>query len=256
MLLVYINNKLDKLRRKGEQMEKVQETADSEEIFENEIDMHFKRFCTNENIEDMTSAPQSLFYAALIYVYNNTFKGTNRLKLKGKLQGYNNNNYNNQYSNINNSNCNSYNYEYLNYIADYYIYMCYKYNKICTISGYCKLTGINEVVIYNWANERTKADRLSTSAYDLWEKLSKDYESSGEARLWSGKNPVGQLAVMNRRFGWNLPGVSRESTTKVIKTAADLPQLGTFRNAQGSNVRQIAQQENIVQDVQEIPQSQ
>lgn len=236
-------------------MEKVQETVDSEEIFENEIDMHFKRFCTNENIEDMTSAPQSLFYAALIYVYNNTFKGTNRLKLKGKLQGYNNNNYNNQYSNINNSNCNSYNYEYLNYIADYYIYMCYKYNKICTISGYCKLTGINETVIYDWANEK-RASKLSTSAYDLWEKLSKDYESSGEARLWSGKNPVGQLAVMNRRFGWNLPGVSRESTAKIIKTASDLPQLGTSGNAQGSNVRQIAQQENIVQDVQEIQQSQ
>lgn len=236
-------------------MEKVQEAAESEEIFENEIDMYFKRFCTNENIEDMASAPQSLFYAALIYVYNNTFKGTNRLKLKGKLQGYNNNNYNNQYSNINNSNCNSYNYEYLNYIADYYIYMCYKYNKICTISGYCKLTGINETVVYDWANEK-RASKLSTSAYDLWEKLSKDYESSGEARLWSGKNPVGQLAVMNRRFGWNLPGVSRESTTKVIKTASDLPQLNILGDAQGSATRQIAQQENIVQDVQETPQSQ
>lgn len=133
--------------------------------------------------------------------------------------------------------------------------MCYKYNKICTISGYCKLTGINETVIYDWANEK-RASKLSTSAYDLWEKLSKDYESSGEARLWSGKNPVGQLAVMNRRFGWNLPGVSKESATKVIKTAADLPQLGPSGNAQGSNVRQIAQQEIIVQDVQENPQSQ
>lgn len=241
-------NKLDKLWQKGEQMEKVQETADSEEIFENEIDMYFKRFCTNENIKDMVSAPQSLFYAALIYVYNNTFKGTNRLKLKGKLQGYNNNNYNNQYSNINNSNCNSYNYEYLNYIADYYIYMCYKYNKICTISGYCKLTGIREDVIYNWGSE-SRTPQLSTSAHNLYQKLSKDYESSGEARLWSGKNPVGQLAVMNRRFGWNLPGVSRESTTKTIKTAADLPQLGPSGSAQGSNVRQIAQQEIIVQDV-------
>ena len=237
MLLVYINNKLDKLRWKGEQMEKVQETADSEEIFENEIDMHFKRFCTNENIEDMTPAPQSHFYAALIYVYNNTFKGTNRLKLKGKLQGYNNNNYNNQYSNINNSNCNSYNYEYLNYIADYYIYMCYKYDKICTISGYCKLTGIRETVIYDWANEK-RAAKLSTSAYDLWEKLSKDYESSGEARLWSGKNPIGQLAAMNHHFTWNLPGVSRESTAKVIKTASELPQLSQ-NNTQLTDNQQI-----------------
>lgn len=250
-----IINQLEQIQQKGEQMEKVREAPESQEIFENEIDMYFKRFCTDENIEDMAAAPQSLFYAALIYVYNNTFKGTNRLKLKGKLQGYNNNNYNNQYSNINNSNCNSYNYEYLNYIADYYIYMCYKYNKICTISGYCKLTGIREDVIYNWGNE-SRTPQLSTSANNLYQKLSKDYESSGEARLWSGKNPVGQLAVMNRRFGWNLPGVSRESTTKTIKTAADLPQLGPSGNDQGSNVRQIAQQEIIVQDVQENPQSQ
>ena len=220
-------------------MEKVQEAPESQEIFENEIDMYFKRFCKDENIGDMAAAPQSLFYAALIYVYNNTFKGTNRLKLRGKLQGYNNNNYNNQYSNINNSNCNSYNYEYLNYIADYYIYMCYKYDKICTISGYCKLTGIRETVIYNWANERTKADRLSTSAYDLWEKLSKDYESSGEARLWSGKNPIGQLAAMNHHFTWNLPGVSRESTSKTALTAAEIRQQLSQNNTQLTDKQQI-----------------
>lgn len=231
-------------------MEKVRETQESEEIFENDIDMYFKDFCEREEIEDMCLYPQSIFYAALIYIYNHVFKGTNRLKLKSKLQGYNNNNYNNQYSNINNSNCNSYNYEYLNYIADYYIYMCYRYNKICTITGFCKLTGIYESVVYDWGNEK-RASRLSTSGRDLWEKLSKDYESSGEARLWSGKNPVGQLAVMNRRFGWNLPGVSRENTTKTIKTVADLPQLGTSGDAQGSNIRQIAQQEIVVHDAQE-----
>lgn len=204
-------------------MEKAEDFKDSEEVFENDIDLYFNEFCNKEKIDNMTEASQSIFYAALIYVYNHTFKNTNRLKLKGRLQGYSNNNYNNQYNNINNSNCNSYNYEYLNYIADYYIYICYKYNKICTVSGYCKLTGINETVIYDWANEK-RASKLSTSAYDLWEKLSKDYESSGEARLWSGKNPVGQLAVMNRRFGWNLPGVSRENTSKTALTAADIRQ--------------------------------
>lgn len=204
-------------------MEKVEDFKDSEEVFENDIELYFNEFCSKEKIDSMAEAPQSLFYAALIYVYNNTFKGTNRLKLKGKLQGYNNNYYNNQYANINNSNCNSYNYEYLNYIADYYIFMCYKYNKICTISGYCKLTGINETVIYDWANEK-RASKLSTSAYDLWEKLSKDYEASGEARLWSGKNPVGHLAAMNYHFNWNLPGVSRETSQRQVLTAADIRQ--------------------------------
>ena len=204
-------------------MEKVEDFKDSEEVFENEIDLYFNEFCEKEKIENMTEAPQSIFYAALIYVYNHTFKGTNRLKLKGKLQGYNNNNYNNQYSNINNSNCNSYNYEYLNYIADYYIYMCYKYNKICTISGYCKLTGIREDVVYNWGNE-DRTPQLSSSANLLYQKLSKDYENSGEARLWSGKNPVGHLAALNRRFGWNLPGVSRETNQRQALTAADIRQ--------------------------------
>lgn len=204
-------------------MEKVEGFEDSEEIFENDIELYFNEFCKKEKIDNMTEAPQSLFYAALIYVYNNTLKGTNRLKLKGKLPGYNNNNYNNQYGNINNSNCNSYNYEYLNYIADYYIYMCYKYNKICTISGYCKLTGIREDIVYNWGNE-SRTPQLSTSANNLYQKLSKDYESSGEARLWSGKNPVGHLAAMNHHFNWNLPGVSRETNQRQALTAADIRQ--------------------------------
>lgn len=202
-------------------MEKVEGFEDTQEVFENDIELYFNEFCKKEKIENMAEAPQSIFYAALIYVHRHIFKDTNRLKLKGKLQGYNNNNYNNQYSNINNSNCNSYNYEYLNYIADYYIYMCYKYNKICTISGFCKLTGINEITVYDWANEK-RTPKLSTSAHDLWEKLSKDYESSGEARLWSGKNPVGHLAALNRRFGWNLPGVSRETSQRQTLTAEDI----------------------------------
>lgn len=204
-----------------EQVEKVEDFKDTQEVFENDVELYFNEFCEKEKIDSMTEAPQSIFYAALIYVYNHVFKNTNRLKLKGKLQGYINNNYNNQYSNINNSNCNSYNYEHLNYIADHYIYMCYKYNKICTISGYCKLTGINETVIYDWANEK-RALKLSTSGHDLWEKLSKDYENSGEARLWSGKNPVGHLAALNRRFGWNLPGVSKETSQRQTLTAEDI----------------------------------
>lgn len=201
-------------------MEKVVDIPDTADIFENDIEMYFNQFCENEEIEDMRDMPQSIFYAALIYVYNNVFKNTDRLRLKNRLDNYYNNNIY-----LNNTNCNSYNYDYLNSIADYYIYLCFKYNKICTISGFGKLTGISTGVIYNWGAESTRADRLSQASYDLWKKLSDNYEDSGEARLWSGKNPVGQLAVMNRRFGWNLPGVSREASVKTIKTAADLPQL-------------------------------
>ena len=99
--------------------------------------------------------------------------------------------------------------------------------------------------------------KLSTKGFDIVQKLRIFREESLSNKLATGnKNPVGILAILNRHFAWNLPGVSRESSTKAIKTAADLPRLGTSGDAQGSNVRQIAQQEIIVQDVQEIPRSQ
>lgn len=237
MLLVYIITSWISSKEKGERWRKYRKQRTAKRFSKMRLICILSDSAQTKILKIWHQLRSLSFIFALIYVYNNTFKGTNRLKLKGKLQGYNNNNYNNQYSNINNSNCNSYNYEYLNYIADYYIYMCYKYDKICTISGYCKLTGIRETVIYDWANEK-RAAKLSTSAYDLWEKLSKDYESSGEARLWSGKNPIGQLATMNHHFTWNLPGVSRESTAKVIKTASELPQLSQ-NNTQLTDNQQI-----------------
>ena len=211
----------------GEKMKKIIDTPETPEIFENDIDFYFNEFCKIENIEDMKKEPQPTFYAALMYVCKHCFKGTDRLRLKNAFPNYHNNNYNNQYSNLNNSNCNAYNYIYLDSIADYYIYICNKYNKICTISGYSKLTGISESVISSWGNKRLQADRLSTSAICLYEKLIGEYESSGESRLWSNKNPVGQLAVMNRRFGWNLPGVSRETSSRQALTAVDIRQMLT-----------------------------
>lgn len=190
-------------------------------VFENEIELYFNQFCEEQNIENMTDQTQAVFYAALIYVYRHCFKGTDKLKLKGKLQGYMSNTYTDQRSNLNNSNCNAYNYIYLDYIADYYIYICCMYNKIATITGYSKLTGISETYIYGWGDPARKA-KLSDSAFDLYKKLMEAYENSGEARLWANKNPVAQLAVMNKRFSWNLPGVSHENTSKRALTAADI----------------------------------
>ena len=142
----------------------------------------------------------------------------------------------------------------LDYILYIYYYLCSVYDKECSIMGYSLLTGINYDTLMDWgADDR----QLSTKGFDIVQKLRILREESLSNKLATGnKNPVGILAILNRHFAWNLPGVSRESTAKVIKTAADLPQLGTSRNAQGSNVRQIAQREIIVQDVQEIPQSQ
>lgn len=216
MLLVYINNKLDKLRQKGERMEKVQETAETPEVFQNDIELYLSQFCEDHNIEDMTKEPQSRWNAALMYINKYVFGDKSILKLNKNI-------------NKNNTNCimdsNFYMYDYdkLEYILYIYYYLCAVYDKECSIMGYSLLTGINYDTLMDWgAGER----KLSTKAFDIVQKLRIFREESLSNKLATGnKNPVGILAILNRHFAWNLPGVSRESTTKVIKTASELPQL-------------------------------
>ena len=228
-------------------MEKVQETPDTPEVFQNDIELYLTQFCEEHNIEDMTKEPQSRWNAALMYINKYVFSDKSILKLNKNINKNNTNC-------IMNSNFYMYNYDKLDYILYIYYYLCSVYDKECSIMGYSLLTGINYDTLMDWgANER----KLSTKGFDIVEKLRIFREESLSNKLATGnKNPVGILAILNRHYSWNLPGVSRESSTKTIKTAADLPQLGTSRDAQGSNVRQIAQSKIIVHDVQESSQSQ
>ena len=228
-------------------MEKVQETPDAPEVFQNDIELYLSQFCEEHNIEDMTKEPQSRWNAALMYINKYVFSDKSILKLNKNI-------------NKNNTNCimdsNFYMYDLdkLEYILYIYYYMCSMYDKECSILGFSLLTGIHKDTFMDWGADERK---LSTKGFELVQKLRDFREESLSNKLATGnKNPVGILAILNRHFAWNLPGVSRENTTKAIKTAADLPQLGTPGDAQGSNVRQIAQQNPVVQDVQEIPQSQ
>ena len=197
-------------------MEKVQETADTPEVFQNDIELYLSQFCEDHNIEDMTKEPQSRWNAALMYINKYVFGNKSILKLNKNI-------------NKNNTNCimdsNFYMYDYdkLEYILYIYYYLCAVYDKECSIMGYSLLTGINYDTLMDWgAGER----KLSTKAFDIVQKLRIFREESLSNKLATGnKNPVGILAILNRHFVWNLPGVSRESTAKVIKTASELPQL-------------------------------
>lgn len=228
-------------------MEKVQETAETPEVFQNDIELYLSQFCEDHNIEDMTKEPQSRWNAALMYINKYVFSDKSILKLNKNINKNNTNC-------IMNSNFYMYDLDKLEYILYIYYYLCSVYDKECSIMGYSLLTGINYDTLMDWgANER----KLSTKGFDIVQKLRLFREESLSNKLATGnKNPVGILAILNRHFAWNLPGVSRESTTKVIKTASDLPQLNISGDAQGSATRQIAQQKIIVQDVQETLQSQ
>ena len=202
-------------------MERLEDEPLTGEVFANEIEYYLQEFCEQRKppIEDMTTAPQGVWNAALIYVYNNLSKGTNKLKVNGKLTGYHNNDYDSIYSNVNNSNCNAYNIDIIDQLCDYYIYISNLYNKGVTISGFSKLTGIREQTIYGWGKDERK---LSNSAFYVYKKLNEEYENSLEAKLWSNKNPVAHIVIGKRRFGWESPEAGHQEGDRKALTAADI----------------------------------
>lgn len=205
-----------------EQVEKIEDA--SQEVFENDIELYLKLFCEERNIENMAEQSQSVWNAALMYIKRHVFNNPSILKTSKPLDGYNNNNYNNQYKNLNNSNCNRYDTDKVNAICDYYIYLCCMYDKEVSVVGFNNLTGIDDNTIYAWGNdERT----LSKSGKEIYKKLVKYREESLSNKLaTANKNPVGILAILNRHYQWNMPGVRDQSQNKQALTAAELPKLG------------------------------
>ena len=88
------------------------------------------------------------------------------------------------------------------------------------------MSGIEHSTLHEWGNGNCNSE-LSKSRMDIYKKLYNFREESLSNKLATGnKNPVGILAILNRHYSWNLPGVSRESAQKQALTAADLPKLG------------------------------
>ena len=198
-------------------MEKVQGQEQTIEVFENDIALYLSMFCEENGIKDMKKESQSVWNAALMYIKRHVFNN-NILKSNKPLNGYNN-----QYSNLNNSNCNSYNIDMVNCICDYYIYLCMMYDKEVSQIGFSNLTGINTDTIIDWGNNINK---LSTSACDVYKKLSQFREESLSNKLVTGnKNPVGVIAVLNRQYGWASPYTSDSNKQRKNISAEEIRQL-------------------------------
>lgn len=189
--------------------------SESMEVFENDIDLYINMFIEQQNIVDMRSMPQSVWNGCLMYVRKNVFpKGSNRLK--------DHNIYNIDNNNIH-SNFNKYNYNLVNDVLDIYIYLCTIYDKEVSIIGFSNLTGIDTELIHIW-----KEDKPGSLSFNVYKKLHAFREESLSNKLATGaKNPVGILAILNRHYAWNLPGVSRENDNqKRALSVEQLPKLG------------------------------
>lgn len=198
-------------------MERVQEQEQTTEVFENDIALYLKMFCEEQGIEDMRQASQSVWNAALMYIKRHVFNDSYVLKSKS-INNINNN------TAIMPSNYNAYDYDIVNSVCDYYIYLCMMYDKEVSAIGFSLLTGIDRYTIATWRDEGTK---LSTKSSDIGKKIYDFREESLSSKLaTANKNPVGILAILNRHYAWNLPGVSKEQTSKRALSAAELPKLG------------------------------
>ena len=152
------------------------------------IDILLDSYCQENGIEDLKQEPQQVFVGGLMYVYFNLFAQDKNL-LRLYVPGISNNNHI----------TNMYNDYVLLGVCDYYIYLCFKYNKIPKPIEYSYLTGIPLGTLDRWKN----SENQNPGAHELVKRLSKTYESALENGAQSGKNPVGFIATLNHRFGWN-----------------------------------------------------
>lgn len=198
-------------------MERVTDTANNIDVFENDIDIYLHEFIELQNIEDMKKEPQSVWNACLMYIQRHVFTDRNILKTRKNIDNPN--------SKIL-SNYNAYNYELINNILDYYIYICNLYNKECSINGFSKLLNININIIMEWGNNYNNTNRLSNSGLEIYKKLHEERQESLSNKLADGKqNPVGVIAILNRHYGWASPYTADSNRQKKALDATELPRL-------------------------------
>lgn len=180
-----------------EKEERTTQTIPDIEVYTSEIERHLADFCEKFNIDDLTKETQNRWNAALLYIYKHLFKD-NTVLYKDNITNMNGYNIDNVYS-----------------LCLYYIDLCYQYDKECSISGFSKLSGINQDTIYSWGILET---RSNSKASEVYKKLNKEREETLSNMLISGKrNPVGILGALNHYYAWNMPGVSGKDTQALAK---------------------------------------
>lgn len=168
----------------------------------NNINHYISLFCEEQNISDIITISQSVWSGCLMYVKFNYIKPSKVLKDKTSIYG-------------------AYNIPLCEKVAEYYIYLCKKYDKECSIKGFEYLTDITSETLYKWYNGNGKYYGVSPQRSDIAKKLQSERENSLSEKLLTGKNPVGVLGILNHFYGWSGVGNMQEDKTKQAATLTD-----------------------------------
>lgn len=139
------------------------------------------------NAESLTDITQQQYSGFLMYCAMHYFKPTKILQYKKSIP------------NMQNANIYTYIDSLLVLVCEYYIFISHTYNKIINPYGYSLFIGCDMDSFKKWEKPESQRPEL----VGMLKRLRFEYESSLENGAQSGKNPVGFIATLNHRFGWN-----------------------------------------------------
>lgn len=185
---------------------------DEVEICDNDFEIAIAKACQKFGIDDLVKEGQTRWKAVMHFVGKRVFPDNKILRDKNTvwLEG----------NNIPTNN-NRYNYNILNILCDYYIQLSRQYNKLISTVAFSEFVNIPTNTIDQWREQEP-----SSASYQIWKKIQDDREDSLKDKAADNGNVMGVFQVGRREFGWDMPNVREDKSSKKVLTATELPKLG------------------------------
>lgn len=190
------------------------------EVYLSEVHACLAQYMEDRGIEDMEKESQNKWSAAMRYVGQHVFKGTQKLKEKPTIvrEGF---------SGVTNDN--AYDLDKVNALVDYYVNLCYEYDKEVSMNGFSFISGIPPEILTVWSGVYTEGygniRKTGEAGLRIIRKLKSNNEESLSGMLISGgkRSPVGILGALNRKHGWNMgQPIEIQRNGLPNRTAADI----------------------------------
>ena len=190
------------------------------EVYLSEVHACLAQYMDDRGIEDMEKESQNKWSAAMRYVGQHVFKGTQKLREKPTIvrEGF---------SGVTNDN--AYDLDKVNALVDYYVNLCYEYDKEVSMNGFSFISGIPPEILTVWSGVYTDGygniRKTGEAGLRIIRKLKSNNEESLSGMLISGgkRSPVGILGALNRKHGWNMgQPIEIQRNGLPNRTAADI----------------------------------
>ena len=190
------------------------------EVYLSEVHACLAQYMEDRGIEDMEKESQNKWSAAMRYVGQHVFKGTQKLREKPTIVRE-------WFSVLTNDN--AYDLDKVNALVDYYVNLCYEYDKEVSMNGFSFISGIPPEILTVWSGVYTEGygniRKTGEAGLRIVRKLKSNNEESLSGMLISGgkRSPVGILGALNRKHGWNMgQPIEIQRNGLPNRTAADI----------------------------------